>query len=63
MDTLTLPFVETYEDQFFIPDNWYEERVVDTVGWEFKTGGFEGKVDTAFEGNVNAYFFGENNES
>lgn len=63
MDTLNIPFVETYEGQFSIPDNWYEERTVDTVGWEFKTGGFEGKVDTAFEGVINAYFFDKNNES
>lgn len=63
MDTLTLPFVERYEDQFSIPDNWYEERALDTVGWEFKTGGFEGELDTAFEGTINAYFFGKNNES
>ncbi|MDA3953202.1 MAG: T9SS type A sorting domain-containing protein [Bacteroidales bacterium] len=63
MDVLNLPFVEKFEDQFSIPNNWYEERTVDTVGWEFKTGGFAGVVDTAFEGNVNAYFFGKNNES
>ncbi|MCK5169870.1 MAG: T9SS type A sorting domain-containing protein [Bacteroidales bacterium] len=63
MDPLTLPFVETFEDQYFIPDYWYEERSNDTVGWEFQEGGFDGILDTAFEGSINAYFFNENSET
>ncbi|HAF29789.1 MAG TPA: hypothetical protein DCG75_12155 [Bacteroidales bacterium] len=60
---LTIPFTETFEDQNFIPDNWYEERSNDTIGWEFKSGGFEGIIDTAFEGTVNAYFYNDYSES
>ncbi len=63
MDPLTLPFVETFEGQYFIPDYWYEERSNDTVGWEFKSGGFDGIVDTAFEGSINAYFYNDNSET
>lgn len=57
LSPLKAPFAETFEDQTFIPDNWYEERSNDTVGWVFKSGGFEGINDSAFEGYVNAYFY------
>jgi hypothetical protein len=58
----TLPFSETFEDPVDIYDYWYEERTNDTVGWQIKTGGFPVDLDTAFEGNLNAYFFNDNNE-
>lgn len=59
----TLPFSETFEDPVIIYDYWYEERSNDTVGWEIKTGGFSSVLDTAFEGNLNAYFFNSNFET
>lgn len=62
-DTITLPFVERFEDKYSIPDNWYEEKSNDTVGWEFKSGGFDGVVDNAFEGSINAFFFNDNGET
>ncbi|MFC2096121.1 trypsin-like peptidase domain-containing protein [Bacteroidota bacterium] len=63
MNPLGLPFKETFEDQTFIPDDWYEERSNDTIGWRFKSGSFEGITDTAFEGSVNAYFYNDNSET
>lgn len=62
LSPLTIPFVETFEEEGFIPDNWYEERSNDTVGWVIKSGGFEGENDSAFEGVLNAYFYNDNNE-
>ncbi len=62
MDTIILPFSETFVDGL-IPTDWYEERSNDTVGWEYKAGGFTGVLDTAFEGSYNAYFYNENNET
>ena len=62
MDALTVPFIETFEDGY-IPDSWYELRSNDTVGWQFIEGGYEGAMDTAFEGTGNAYFYNDNGES
>ncbi|PLX17316.1 MAG: hypothetical protein C0597_07185 [Marinilabiliales bacterium] len=62
MNAIGLPFTETFEDGF-IPDNWYEERTNDTVGWQYTSGGFDGILDTAFEGSLNAYFYNDYGES
>lgn len=63
MDPLTTEYTEDYEGQFSIPTKWYEERSNDTVGWEFKTGGFASIMDTAYEGSINAYFYNNLGES
>lgn len=57
-----LPFSENFEDPVDVYDYWHEERTNDTVGWEIKSGGYPTDLDTAFEGNLNAYFFNDNNE-
>ncbi|MFC2152397.1 trypsin-like peptidase domain-containing protein, partial [Bacteroidota bacterium] len=62
MNSLLLPFAETFEDGY-IPDYWYEERSNDTVGWEYKSGGYSVVLDTAFEGSLNAYYYNENSET
>ncbi|MEE4198659.1 MAG: T9SS type A sorting domain-containing protein [Bacteroidales bacterium] len=55
-DTLSTPFVETFEDSSETFIAWYEERSNDTIGWVIKTGGEPGVLDTALEGSFNAYF-------
>ena len=56
MVSLTLPFMENFNDQASIPDLWYEERSNDTVYWEFLPGRSDGILDTAYEGSYNAFF-------
>ncbi|MDK2978097.1 MAG: lysyl endopeptidase [Bacteroidales bacterium] len=62
VDTLT-PFYETFEDSANVFNRWYEERTNDTVGWLIQTGGETEVLDTAFEGDFNAYFQNNNSES
>ncbi|HAN19140.1 MAG: hypothetical protein A2X13_02395 [Bacteroidetes bacterium GWC2_33_15] len=61
MDALSLPYVQLF-DSNFIPSDFYEEQTNDTVGWEFKSGGYAGYLDTAFEGIYNAYFYSTSGE-
>ena len=63
MDSLFTPFGEDFEGQLSLPQSWYEERSDEPTGWEFKTGGYSGIMDTAYEGSVNAYFYDVSGES
>ncbi len=63
MNSLTLPFSETFESKDTIPSGWYEERSNDTIGWQFKEGGFAAILDTAFQGVLNAYYYNDEGES
>ena len=63
MDPLIIPFGENFEGKLSLPSLWYEETSGKNTEWEFKEGGYSGILDTAFEGNVNAYFFGVNGEN
>jgi hypothetical protein len=58
MDPIVTPFGEDFESGNTIPYNWYQEKSIDSEEWVFKEGGSNGILDTAFEGSVNAYFYG-----
>lgn len=61
IDPVGLPFAETFGDS--MPSHWYENKLNDTVGWQFKAGGYDGLLDNAFEGAYNAYFFADSGNS
>ncbi|MGC9374521.1 MAG: T9SS type A sorting domain-containing protein [Bacteroidales bacterium] len=63
VDTLYTPFYETFEDSAGFFNRWYQEKTNDTVGWVIQTGGKKEVLDTAYEGNFNAYFQNNNSES
>lgn len=63
VDTLYTPFYETFEDSANFFNRWYQEKTNDTVDWVIQSGGETEVLDTAFEGNFNAYFQDNNSES
>lgn len=62
MDSVEIPFTETFENPEEVFESWHEERSNDTIGWVIKEGGQTGFLDTAFEGSYNAHFYDENME-
>jgi len=58
MDPIIIPFGEDFEGGNIIPIDWYQEKSIDSEEWVFKEGGYNGVLDTAYEGTVNAYFYG-----
>lgn len=56
MLSLSIPFMENFESQNYIPDLWYEEKSNGTVNWKFVSGRSDGILDTAYEGSNNALF-------
>lgn len=63
MDPILLPFGEDFEGKVSLPSLWYEDISDIYKVWEFKQGAYSGIMDTSYEGNVNAYFYGTNGET
>ncbi len=62
MTSLGIPYVQNFELSDSMPEYWYQTVSNDTVLWEFRDGG-NISPSGAYEGNMNAFFQNNNNDT